>query len=91
MILRVGGNRNKKRLDTVDVARNLDLQTITQATPCSSFQFHREYGTISNPIQLLPGSYEVTATVTIGKKKMKKTVGFDVSTCDFNPSIVVDF
>ena len=90
-ILRVGGNRNKKRLDTVDVARNLNLQTITQATPCSSFQFHREYGTVSNQIQLLPGSYEVTATVTIGKKKERKTVGFDVSTCDFNPSIVVDF
>lgn len=91
MLLRINANRNNNRVDTVDVARNLDLQTITQVSPCSSFQFHREYGTISNPVQLLPGSYQATAMITIGKKKTKKSVAFDVNTCDFNPTIIIDF
>jgi hypothetical protein len=40
---------------------------------------------------LAPGSYTVTATVTIGKKKSTKTVAFDASTCTFNPTVIVDF
>jgi hypothetical protein len=46
---------------------------------------------VSNPIQLLPGSFQVTVQTRINGKMMKKTVGFDVSSCDFNPTVVVDF
>ena len=52
-------------------------------TSCVPFQFHREYGTVGNPIQLLPGSYQVTATALINGKRQTKTVGFDVQACDF--------
>jgi hypothetical protein len=75
----------------VDVAKDVPLTTVTPAAPCTPFQFHREYGTVSNPIQLLPGSYQVTASVIVGGKRMRKTVGFDVGTCDFNPTIVINF
>jgi len=88
---RLGGNRNKDLLDTVDVVQNVPLQTVTPAAPCTSFQFHREYGTVSNPIQLLPGSYQVTASAIVNGKRTNKTIGFDVITCDFNPTITIDF
>jgi hypothetical protein len=90
-IQRVTGNRNKPIVDTVDNAMNLPLQTVTPTGPCASFQYHREYGTVSNPIQLLPGSYLITATAVINGKRQNLTVAFDVTTCDFNPNIVVNF
>jgi subtilisin family serine protease len=90
-ITRINANRNRNQLDTVDTARNLALTTVTPAAPCAPFQYHREYGTVSNPIQLLPGSFQVTATAIVNGKRVKKTVGFDVTTCDFNPTIVVAF
>jgi hypothetical protein len=89
---RINANRNKKNnLDTNDVAMDVPLTTVTPAPPCKPFQYHREYGTVSNPIQLLPGSYQVTASAIVNGKRKSKTVGFDVSTCDFNPTIVIDF
>jgi hypothetical protein len=88
---RINANRNGNLLDTVDVVRNAPLQTVTPALPCGPFQFHREYGTVSNPIQLLPGSFQVTVTAIVNGRRVKKTVGFDVNTCTFNPTIVVDF
>jgi hypothetical protein len=90
-LLRINANRNKPPLDTVDVARDVALQVVTPAAPCTSFSFHREYGTVSNPIQLLPGSYQVTAAAIVNGKRQSKTVGFDVTTCDFNPTINIDF
>jgi hypothetical protein len=88
---RIQANRNRTLVDTVDNARDLPLQTVNPAGVCSPFQFHREYGTVSNPIQLAPGSYQVTATAVVDGKRQTKTVAFDVSTCDFNPTIVVEF
>lgn len=88
---RINANRNKNPLDSIDNARNLTLQTITPAAPCAGFQYHREYGTVSNPIQLLPGSYNVTVTAIVNGHRTKRTVGFDVTTCGFNPTIVVNF
>jgi len=90
-LTRLTANRNKNLLDTVDTARNLTLTAVTPAPPCSPFQYHREYGTVSNPIQLAPGSYQVTATAIVNNKRVRKTVGFDVATCDFNPTIVIGF
>jgi hypothetical protein len=88
---RINANRNKNQLDTNDVVQNATLQTVTPGGACTPFQFHREYGTVSNPIQLLAGSYQVTATAFVNGKRQHKTVGFDVDTCDFNPTVVVDF
>jgi hypothetical protein len=90
-ISRINANRNKNLLDTVDNARNLALHVVMPAPPCGAFQYHREYGTVSNPIQLLPGSYQITATAIVGGKRVRKSVGFDVTTCGFNPTIVVNF
>jgi len=88
---RVVGNRNRPQLDTTDVARDLPLVTVTPDPPCEPFQYHREYGTVTNPIQLLPGAYQVTASAIINGKRKSWSVGFDVSTCDFNPPVVVNF
>lgn len=88
---RITGNRNRPIVDTVDASMNLDLQSVVQAAPCASFQYHKEYGANSNQIMLLPGSYRVTATVVIGKKRQSKTVAFDVTTCDFNSNITINF
>jgi hypothetical protein len=91
MLQRITGNRNKHILDSIDVAMDLPLVTVSPPTSCTTFQYHREYGTVSNPIQLLPGSYQVTVSATVNGKKQSLTVGFDVSTCTFNPNIVVQF
>jgi hypothetical protein len=88
---RLGPKKNKKLLDTIDNAKNLSLVTVNQGAPCPDFQYHREYSTVSNRIQLAPGSYVVTVQAVINGKNKKKTVGFDVSSCDFNPNIVVHF
>ncbi len=90
-IQRLGGNRNRNIVDTVDVAKDLALRTVTQDPPCATFQFHREYGTVSNPIQLLPGDYTITATAIINGKRKSKTVGFNVDTCGFNRNIEIKF
>jgi hypothetical protein len=88
---RINANRNKDRLDTQDQAADLQLITVIPAPPCEAFQYHREYGTVSNPIQLLPGSFQVTVQAIINGKRQHKTVGFNLDTCDFNPTVVVDF
>jgi hypothetical protein len=88
---RLVGNRKKDRLVSIDNSKNLALQTVIPASPCTPFQYHREYGTELNPIQLATGSYTVTVQIKMGKRTKSKTVGFDVSSCDFNPNIVVDF
>jgi HYDIN/CFA65/VesB family protein len=90
-IQRINANRNRTRLDTVESLKDVALVTVAADPPCDGFQYHREYGTQTNPIQLLPGSYQVTAMVLDGGRHLMKTVGFDVHTCDFNPRVVIDF
>jgi hypothetical protein len=46
---------------------------------------------VSNPIQLLPGSYQVTVTAIVNGKRETQVVAFNVDTCDFNPTVIVDF
>jgi M6 family metalloprotease-like protein len=88
---RLAGNRNKSIVDTVDISRDLPLITVVPAPPCGPFQYHREYGTVSNPIQLLPGSYTITVTALINRRKVSRTVAFSADTCTFNQTIVVNF
>jgi len=77
----------------VDEVKNAPLQTVTATpgTPCASFQFHREYGAVTNPTQLRPGVYQLKVEAKIAGKEVRKKIFFNVSTCGFNGTIVVDF
>jgi hypothetical protein len=90
-IQRIAGNKNRPIVKTVESAQNLQLQKEDLADPCPDIYYHREYGTVSNENMLMPGSYRVTATAIVNGKRVNKTVAFDVSTCDFNPNIVINF
>lgn len=96
-IQRITANRNRRpRLDTVSVLRNVPLTTVTppggaEYTACQEFEYHAEYGTVSNGNQLLPGVYQVNATVRIGGRRYTKSVGFSVNACDFNPTVIITF
>jgi len=68
--------------------QNALLQTVTQGAPCASFQFQREWGGGSNPIQLTAGDYQVTVSLGSGQTK---TVSFTLGTCSFNQNVVVPF
>lgn len=89
-LTRLGSNR---RGISVDNAVKVPLQAVNQTAPCASFNYHREWGGASNPIQLTAGDYQVTVDVTVPgtKKKASKTVSFALDTCSFNQNIVVDF
>jgi hypothetical protein len=93
LIQRLTANRNRNIVDTVGTFLNLPVLSFTPAagTACVPFQFHKEFGTVTNGSMLAPGSYTVTATVTVNKKKVTKTVAFDAQTCTFNPTVVIDF
>ncbi len=92
-LLRITANRNGKgtNVDSVETLQNVTLKSVDPDDPCGLFQYHREYGTTSNPVQLLTGSYQVTATILQGNKRSTKTVSFSVDTCDFNPQVIINF
>jgi hypothetical protein len=77
----------------VEEVENAPLQTVTgtPGTACGAIQFHREYGSVSNPKQLTPGVYKLKVEIKIAGKEVSKTVRFNVDTCGFNGTIVVDF
>jgi hypothetical protein len=77
----------------VDEVKNAPLQTVTPTpgTACAAFQFHREYGAVTNPTQLRPGYYQLKVEAKIAGKEVRKKIFFNVSTCGFNGTIVVDF
>lgn len=87
----VGQRQRKPLLESQDVAKNLPLVSVSPTAPCQPFRYHREFGTAANPVQLLPGSYVVTATVvsaTTGRSA-KRTVALDLTSCSFNQNIVI--
>lgn len=96
-IQRINANRNRRpQLDTVSVLQNVPLQEyIPSGDPeysaCRGFRYHSEYGTVGNPLQLLPGVYQVNATIRVNGRRYTKSVGFSVNACDFNPTVVVTF
>ena len=96
LLQRITANRNGKgsNVDSLETLQNAQLSSVAPAAPCTQFQFHREFGTVSNPVQLLTGDYQVTATiVTSGPqgRRVTKTVSFSVTTCDFNPVVIIEF
>ncbi|PWU08754.1 MAG: hypothetical protein C5B50_28965 [Verrucomicrobia bacterium] len=74
-----------------DVVQQAPLVTVVPPGPCGPFQYHREYGTVSNPIQLLAGDYQITVSATINGKHKSLSQSFSLDTCDFNPAIVINF
>jgi hypothetical protein len=77
----------------VDEVKNALLQTVT-ATPgtaCTSFQFHKEYGAVTDAEQVVPGVYQLKVEAIIAGKEVRKKTFFQVGTCGFNGTIVVDF
>jgi hypothetical protein len=76
----------------IDNVFNAKLKTITPTiATCSPFQFQREYGTVSDPKPLAPGSYQVRVTLTVAGKQLVKTVTFNDNTCGFAHPVVVAF
>jgi hypothetical protein len=84
---RIVGNRKESQ----DVVNDAPLTSVTPALPCTPFQYHREYGAVSNPTGIVPGNYELTVQARVDGRNVSKTIFFDVDTCDFNRNIVVDF
>jgi hypothetical protein len=74
-----------------DVVQQAPLVTVVPPSPCGAFQYHREYGTVSNPVQLLAGDYQVTVSATINGKRKSLSQSFSLNTCDFNPAVVINF
>lgn len=77
----------------MDEVKKASLQTVTPTpgTACPSFQFHREYGAVSKPEQLVPGVYQLKVEAIIAGKEVRKKTWFKLDTCGFNGTIVVDF
>jgi len=92
-LLRINANRNREaaELDSVEVSLNVPPTAVTPTAPCIPFTFHKEYGTVSNVNQLLPGAYQVSVTAVVSGKRETRIVGFSVDTCDFNQNIKVEF
>ncbi len=77
----------------VDEVKKVPLQTVTatSGTACASYRFHREYGGVSHPKQLVPGVYQLKVEAIVGGKEVEKKTWFQVETCGFDGTIVVDF
>jgi len=77
----------------VDEVKNVPLQPVsaTPGTSCPPFQFHREYGAASNQEQLRPGFYRLKVEAKIAGHEVRKKMYFNLGTCSFNGTIVVDF
>ena len=62
---------------------------------CSALEFsagkRSQRAEEENPVQLLPGWYEVTVWTRIDGRFRRQSVGFDVTACDFNPNVIVDY
>ena len=62
-----------------------------RAAPCPSFQYHAEWGGVSDPLQLKLGDYRIRVTLKVGKKLVHKMARFTMSQCSFTPTVVVAF
>lgn len=76
---------------TYQVIKNAPLQTVTGSAPCPSFQFHAEFGGITNPKQLKDGTYRVKVVIKEGKKSKTKVVRINMDQCSFTQNVVVAF
>jgi hypothetical protein len=77
----------------VEEVEDVPLQTVapTPGTACAPLQFHHEYGAGANSKQLVPGLYRLKVELKIAGHEESKTIWFNVDTCGFNGTIVIDF
>ncbi len=76
----------------IDSVTDATLKTVTPLiATCAPFQYHREYGTVSDSKALAPGAYEVKVTLTVAGHQEVKTVTFTDNSCGFAHPVVVAF
>ena len=76
----------------VDSVSHATLKTVTPLiATCAPFQYHREYGTVSDSKALAPGAYEVKVTLTVSGHQEVKTATFTDNSCGFAHPVVVAF
>ena len=80
-----------KAIFAVSTVKNALLQTITGAAPCPTFQFHAEWGGVSNPRALKLGVYRIRVTLKVGNTLRHRVRRFTMDECSFTPNIVVAF
>lgn len=89
--LKAGGNKSKTNLKLL----NSTLRSVTAPDPFSedlSFQYHAEFGGLTNSTQLPTGDVLLKVTYQIGKVKKTKTVRFqNLDSCTFNKDVIVNF
>jgi len=77
-------------LTNIESVTNKPLVSVQAVPPCPAFDFHREWGGITNPIQLAPGNYLVEVRVTVNGSQQIYKLNFTVDTCDFLPGLVIN-
>jgi hypothetical protein len=55
------------------------------------FNYHAEFGGISNANQRLTGNYRITVKIRNGRRVLTRSVNFNTTTCTFNPELIVNF
>jgi hypothetical protein len=80
-----------KVIFAVSTVKNALLKTITGAAPCPTFQFHAEWGGVSNPRALKLGVYRIRVTLKVGNTLRHRVRRFTMDECSFTPNIVVAF
>jgi hypothetical protein len=85
------GPEQKGGILTVRSVKNALLQTVAPSFPCPGFDFHAEFGGITNPYQLKDGTYRIRATIKVGNKTKHKIVRTVVDPCTFTSQITVAF
>ena len=78
-------------IKTIKTVKNALLQTVTGTAPCPSFQFHAEFGGITNKAPLKDGTYRVRVQLKVGKKLETRIVRVVLDRCSFTPNVVVAF
>lgn len=78
-------------LTSIESVTNKPLINVPATPPCPAFSFHREWGGITNPIQLPPGDYLIEARATINGSQEIYKLNFTVGVCDFLPDLVINF
>lgn len=78
------------QLFTIESVPNVAVQTVLPTPPCPGFDFHREWGGVTNPVALAPGNYLVEVKVTVNGQQQTHKLQFNVNTCDFRADLVID-
>jgi photosystem II stability/assembly factor-like uncharacterized protein len=85
------GPQQQGSIFTIKHVNHAPLQTVTGTAPCPSFQYHAEWGGVSDPFQLKLGDYRIRVALKVGKKILHKSARFTMDECSFTPNVIVAF